>query len=86
MALVVGLCLCLLGLLGAYINKKWYNSMTLFCGLWSFICVLSSFRLYGMYTFSNRPYIIILIGFYWILLWIFSMFNKKKKNNYSLLA
>ncbi len=63
MALVVGLCLCLLGLLGAYINKKWYNPMTLFCGLWSFICVLSSFRLYGMYTFSNRPYIIILIGF-----------------------
>jgi len=36
--------------------------MTIFGGLWAFICILSSFRLYGMYPFSNRPYIIIFIG------------------------
>lgn len=62
MALVVALSLCLLGLLGTYISKKWYNPMTLFCGLWAFICVLSGLRLYGMYPFSNRPYIVVLLG------------------------
>ena len=49
-------------LFSRYIEKKWINPLTIFCVLWDFIVILGGLKLFGMYNYSNRTFIIILIG------------------------
>lgn len=63
MVIVVGIVLCLImASIGLKTEKKIFNPITIFCGLWCVIIILSSLQLYGLYLAENSTYIAILIG------------------------
>lgn len=62
MGFLVSLICVQLAFIGYLFEKKIYNFMTIFNGIWACVTFLATLRLFGMYDFSDRPYIIILIG------------------------
>lgn len=55
----ISTCLCLLG---KRIEKNWYNPLSVFCLIWATICFLANLRLFEMYAFSDKAYVVILTG------------------------
>lgn len=88
MAYISILILILLGSINWYLEKKVYNPLTIFSFMWVIIIFLANLRLYGMYDFSNKPFILITIGVigfsigYWFIKYsIFNKYNLYKKES-----
>lgn len=52
----------ILAVFSYWFDKKIYNPITLFCGIWAFVVFMASLHLYGMVKVSDAAYVIILVG------------------------
>lgn len=62
MAYITIFLLIFVGLISWKMQKSVCNLLTIYSFFWSAIVFLANLRLYGMYEFSNRPYVLIIIG------------------------
>lgn len=62
MGFLVALICVQLAIIGYFFEKKIYNFMTIFNGMWACVTFLAALQLFDMYDFSYKPYVIVLIG------------------------
>ena len=51
-----------LAVLSYKIEKRLYNPITLFCGIWALVVFFAALHLYGMNEVSDEAYFIIILG------------------------
>lgn len=77
MAYIAILILLFIGGGNWYIERKIYNPLTIFSFMWLIIVFLANLKLFGMYDFSDKPFILIIIGVigfaigYWLIKYCF---------------
>lgn len=62
MVYIVSILSFILALTARYIDKTFFNPVTLLCGMWGIIVFLSKLQLYKLNSTSNEIYFIILVG------------------------
>lgn len=62
-SIIIGIIICsIFAIIGIRTEKKIINPITVFCGIWAIIILLSKWRLYTLYDADMRIYSLILLG------------------------